>query len=282
MIKLKYIFFIIPLLFFIGSVQAFDIATINNVTINENYIKNYIFTQDSTFEMYDYSVCTYQPSSSWLICNFFTESQFDSIRCNTTGSNSDGSYVKCTFSPQTRHSYINNNGTETFYSNTSSGQYFFYYGNSTGHTYSNFTQVNMTYYFGSTDYNILDFSTVEPEPEPETPIIQNLIYLPDELESGNCPIILNKDTIRVYEEEPQVNVSVNYTDYFINSHYIKQSGNEILTEPITCLDIEDFTTSYVYRFDFDKILIIFIIILFLIAYPLLKIIHAFFIGFKRR
>ena len=134
--------------------------------------------------------------------------------------------------------------------------------------------------------NVLKFSwnkDIDPEePDPQEPIIENKIYLPIELEEGKCPYILNKDVIRVYDTTPVIDTPVNYTDYFINSHYISQNGTETLSNTINCLDLENFTTAYVYRFDFSQIIVIFVSIVIIIGYPLLKIIHAFFIGFKKR
>lgn len=280
--KLKYLLFIIPLLFaFIDNLKAFTFMEHDNVVYNEQHVYDYVISQYPDF---DYS------THDKVICNLqYTDSTF------TTVTNFNCVFFPSTFElPELRLNYTNIFSDDIYlYSLSSSfAESVSYYPNNTGYTiyagrYNLFSRTNyeVNYCYNSICVqNDLDFSfALQPEePEPEEPTIENKIYLPDELQEGNCAIVLNKDTIRVYEETPQANVSVNYTDYFINSHYIKQTGTEILTDTISCLNLENFTTSYVYRFDFDKILVIFGIFTFFIAYPVMKIIHAFFVGFKRR
>lgn len=107
------------------------------------------------------------------------------------------------------------------------------------------------------------------------------IYLPIEITSNQCPIVYDKDTIRVFEEIPTENTTINYTDYYINSNYLTKSGSyNFSTEIPTCINYENFTTAYYYRNDFDRILIIFFIILFIVYFIFGKILHSFFIGFK--
>jgi len=107
------------------------------------------------------------------------------------------------------------------------------------------------------------------------------IYLPIEITNNECAIVYDKDTIRVFEEIPTENSLIDYTDYYINSHYLTKEGSyNFLIEIPTCLSNENFTTAYYYRNDFDKILIIFFIILFIVYFIFGKILHAFFIGFK--
>ena len=53
------------------------------------------------------------------------------------------------------------------------------------------------------------------------------IYLPNTLTNSNCVVVRDKDTIRVYENTPQQNGQYyNYTDYYINSHYITNTGSQ--------------------------------------------------------
>ena len=108
------------------------------------------------------------------------------------------------------------------------------------------------------------------------------IYLPSELKENQCAVVYDKDTIRVFEEIPTENSTVDYTDFFINSHYLTKSGKYTFnTELPNCLDNNNFTTAYYHRLDFDSILIIFFIILFIVYFIFGKIIHALFIGFRR-
>lgn len=278
--KIKYLLFIIPLLFiFIGSSKAYDFTT----TVNEQSIVDSVLVQYPDFDisLYPYQYCyVYYSNYSarevrcWFISDNTAILDFTGAG-GTLTLPSPGVNIVTTIS--------DNQVVLTFYdlADTPTYQFNFCDGKSYTSSYcktpvSNFDKTNLN--------NVLTFNSLfpQPEPEPETPTIENKIYLPDELQEGNCPIILNKDTIRVYENTPVIDTLVNFTDYFINSHYIKQTGQETLTNSISCLSLDNFTTAYVYRFDFDKIIVIFVSILFLIAYPVMKILHAFFIGFKRR
>ena len=93
------------------------------------------------------------------------------------------------------------------------------------------------------------------------------IYLPN-YTNNNCIVVRDKDTIRVYETTPQNNnQNYNYIDYYINSHYLTNSGvqqfNQYSTIPV-CRNHNDFTKEVFYRNDFDNILIIFVIMSFFI------------------
>lgn len=78
----------------------------------------------------------------------------------------------------------------------------------------------------------------------------------------------NDYTIRAYHSTPRLNSSADYTDYFINSHYISRDGtqtwNNYSTLP-TCMN-DTFTTNVYYRNDLDQILVIFIILLLICFY----------------
>lgn len=87
------------------------------------------------------------------------------------------------------------------------------------------------------------------------------IYLPVEVSSTNCAYVYDKDTIRVYEEVPRLNATINYTDYFINSDYISRTGSTTFGNWQTgisydCLSPSDFTTSAFYRTDIAKSFIV--------------------------
>lgn len=83
-----------------------------------------------------------------------------------------------------------------------------------------------------------------------------------------CYYMPNDHTIRAYESSPRLNSSSNYTDYYINSHYLYTNGTQTwgnyATLP-TCMGAE-FTTNVFYRNDFDQILVIFFIILLVCFY----------------
>lgn len=84
-----------------------------------------------------------------------------------------------------------------------------------------------------------------------------MIYLPDDV-SSKFVTVYNKDTIRVYDTQPEFNSTSTYTDYFINSHYLKKSGSESFTNiiPVT-VDNSYITTDFYYRNDFPQIMFIF-------------------------
>lgn len=88
------------------------------------------------------------------------------------------------------------------------------------------------------------------------------LYVPV-FNSNNCAVLQSGEVIRVYETRPTTNSSINYIDYYINSHYIERSGvqqfNQYATIP-SCIDSTIITTDFYYRFDLDSILVCFLII----------------------
>lgn len=97
------------------------------------------------------------------------------------------------------------------------------------------------------------------------------IYLPDT--SSSCNVVLDSNTIRSYSTTPEINSSSDYTDYFINSHYISKSGTENFSDSIPVCMTDNFTTNVFYRNDIDSILLIFFILLlvcFLFPYKIIS------------
>ena len=90
------------------------------------------------------------------------------------------------------------------------------------------------------------------------------IYLPvNNINDFACYSVLDKDTIRAYRTQPQIDSSSEYVDFFINSHYLEKTGTQSWGQwssnlPI-CTSKDSFTTNYYYRNDFDSILFIFTI-----------------------
>ena len=78
-----------------------------------------------------------------------------------------------------------------------------------------------------------------------------MIYLPDVVSSSNCAYVYDNNTIRVYEEVPSVNTTIDYTDYFINSHYITRTGStqfgQWSTIQYNCINSSNFTTNAIYH-----------------------------------
>lgn len=90
------------------------------------------------------------------------------------------------------------------------------------------------------------------------------IYLPiDNVSDFACYSVYDKDTIRAYYTQPQIDSSSEYVDFFVNSHYLQKTGTQSWgqwqSNLPTCLSINSITTDYYYRNDFPDILLIFII-----------------------
>lgn len=99
------------------------------------------------------------------------------------------------------------------------------------------------------------------------------IYLPIEnLNDFACYSVIDKDTIRAYYTQPQLDSSSEYVDFYINSHYLQKTGTQSWGQwnsslPI-CVSKSSFTNDIYYRNDFDSVLIIFLILfIFIIVLP---------------
>lgn len=109
----------------------------------------------------------------------------------------------------------------------------------------------------------------------------NNIYLPiDSVSDFACYSVYDKDTIRAYHTQPQVDSSSEYVDFYINSHYLEKTGTQTWGQwqsylP-TCLPSNAITNDVYYRTDLDSILIIFIILfIFVIVLPYKVMSRAF-------
>lgn len=92
------------------------------------------------------------------------------------------------------------------------------------------------------------------------------VYLPST--SYQCYVLQSEGVIRAYETQPRVNGSSDYTDYYINSHYLYKNGTQTWTQYATlptCMGAT-FTTNVFYRNDMPDILIMFFIILLVCFY----------------
>lgn len=109
----------------------------------------------------------------------------------------------------------------------------------------------------------------------------NKIYLPIENVSDyKCYSVYDKDTIRAYVQQPQLDSSSQYVDFYINSHYLQKTGIQTWgqwnnTLPV-CLSSNNITNEVYYRNDLDSILIIFLVLfIFIIALPYKVMSRAF-------
>ena len=106
------------------------------------------------------------------------------------------------------------------------------------------------------------------------------IYLPIELNSNQCPVMVSDGHIRVYDRIPNGNNNdyVHYYDFYIRDDYIKTEGtqNFYYNSTLNCMDKTQFTTDVWSRLDIDKIVIIFFILLILCIYFPYKILSRLF------
>lgn len=111
-----------------------------------------------------------------------------------------------------------------------------------------------------------------------------MIYLPNNVTNNNCAYVYDSETIRVYDEIPRYNVTINYTDYFINSHYITRSGSTSFGSynlpTYSCINYSDFTTNAFYRNDLASILIIAFILIFMCYYFIRTLVRRLLYGRK--
>lgn len=84
------------------------------------------------------------------------------------------------------------------------------------------------------------------------------IFVPDT--SFSCYVVYDKDTIRAYHTQPYYDSYIDYTDYYINSHYLERTGvyhfTNYSTLP-TCLSASNLTDDFYYRNDLSDIFVIF-------------------------
>ena len=104
----------------------------------------------------------------------------------------------------------------------------------------------------------------------------NYIYLPvDNVSDFACYSVRDKDTIRAYKQMPTVNSTIDYIDFYINSHYLENSGQQTFSQYTnylpTCLADNSITNEVYYRTDFADTLIIFVLIIFICIWCPLKL-----------
>lgn len=108
------------------------------------------------------------------------------------------------------------------------------------------------------------------------------IYVPD-LTNYKCFVVRSESVIRAYKQTPTNNSTIEYRDYYFNSNYMYQDGEQSFSQYTTlpvCLSQNDLTDNYAYRNDFDKILVITLILSIFIIYIPTKIFLRFFRRFQ--
>lgn len=94
---------------------------------------------------------------------------------------------------------------------------------------------------------------------------------------------VNQGYLRVYDYRPTANSDVNYTDYFIDKHYLDRTGIQHFSNynvNVSCIDKSRITSDVMYRYDYYQTLILFLILFIFIIYFPSKIVFKFFKRFS--
>ncbi len=87
-----------------------------------------------------------------------------------------------------------------------------------------------------------------------------MIYLPiEDFSTYQYYAVIDKDTIRAYKEVPEINKTIEYTDYYINSHYLEKKGFEMFQETSIIpeqIETTNLTNVACYRNDLADICVI--------------------------
>lgn len=107
-----------------------------------------------------------------------------------------------------------------------------------------------------------------------------MIYLPFEnVNDYACYYFYNSETIRAYKTMPTQGATVQYDDYYINSHYLYQNGSQTFgnySNIPTCLSTSRLTNVYSYRNDFADIMLIVFVFVFIFGFLIHKFIKQLF------
>lgn len=87
------------------------------------------------------------------------------------------------------------------------------------------------------------------------------IYLPTDLLNNNCKVIYN-DYIRVYTNSNYTQ----WTDVYFRNDYMLKNGTTNYSQNVICDNLNTYTDDFYYRYDFDKIIIIFFIMVIITIY----------------
>lgn len=113
--------------------------------------------------------------------------------------------------------------------------------------------------------------------------VPEMIYVPNYTQN-TCCYMYDSNTLRCYDYRPTYNTTVNYIDYFVNSHYLERYGStqfSSYSSNIQCLDSSKFTQAYFYRNDAADIMILFMLIAIFILFIGKTFLRTFFRGFFR-
>lgn len=108
-----------------------------------------------------------------------------------------------------------------------------------------------------------------------------MIYVPNDLPYDACYVLQSNYVLRVYEEVPRNNSTIDYIDVALDNHYIYRDGSTSFSQYTTlptCIDSSRITNSWSYRTDFFEILGCIAIIVSLLYFILSKPIKLLFRG----
>lgn len=104
----------------------------------------------------------------------------------------------------------------------------------------------------------------------------NILYVPN-YRDNQCAIVLDKDTIRVFDS---INGETNsYTDYYVNSHYMSKKGVVGIVDE-NCIDSQYISTTPMYRNDIFEIIFIGLAFIFVGYFFISKLIRTIFLGWR--
>lgn len=106
------------------------------------------------------------------------------------------------------------------------------------------------------------------------------IYLPIEVNSNQCAVVVSDGHVRVYSSKPNgtTQTNVTYTDFYIRENYLQTNGttnwNQYSTQ--NCVDHTQFVTDEWFRPDIWQSLLCFFIIAIVCLYLPFKIFSRIF------
>ena len=106
-----------------------------------------------------------------------------------------------------------------------------------------------------------------------------MIYVPQDTTYNKCYVVQSEGVIRGYDFVPNFNTNGNFRDYYIKSDYIFRDGvasfGNYSSIPV-CLSNDIISNNVVYRLDFDRIVLLFLLLsLFCFYFPYKIISRAF-------